>query len=106
MRWPIEQCFEECKNELGLDHYEGRSWNTWYRHTLLIFVAQLFLTRLRLKYKKTPVLTLSQARLPVVGYLSFAHPTSIKDYIGLVDYHMRHYEKAYYSHRKSKLLLL
>lgn len=52
MRWPIEQCFEECKNELGLDHYEGRSWNAWYRHTLLIFVAQLFLTRLRLKYKK------------------------------------------------------
>ena len=52
MRWPIEQCFEECKNELGLDHYEGRSWNAWYRHTLLVFVAQLFLTRLRLKYKK------------------------------------------------------
>jgi SRSO17 transposase len=52
MRWPIEQCFEECKNELGLDQYEARSWNAWYRHTLLVFIAHLFLTLLRLKYKK------------------------------------------------------
>jgi SRSO17 transposase len=52
LRWPIEQCFEECKNELGLDHYEARSWNAWYRHSLLVFVAHLFLTTLRLKYKK------------------------------------------------------
>jgi len=52
MRWPIEQCFEECKNELGLDHYEARSWNAWHRHTLLVFIAHLFLTGLRLKYKK------------------------------------------------------
>lgn len=52
MRWPIEQCFEECKNELGLDQCEGRSWNAWYRHTLLVFLAHLFLTLLRLKYKK------------------------------------------------------
>lgn len=52
MRWPIEQCFEECKNELGLDHCEGRSWNAWYRHSLLVFIAHLFLTELRLKYKK------------------------------------------------------
>ena len=52
MRWPIEQCFEECKNELGLDHCEARSWKAWYRHSLLIFIAHLFLTMLRLKYKK------------------------------------------------------
>jgi SRSO17 transposase len=52
MRWPIEQCFSECKNELGLDHCEARSWNAWHRHTLLVFLAHLFLTSLRLKYKK------------------------------------------------------
>ena len=52
MRWPIEQCFLECKNELGLDHCEARSWNAWHRHTLLVFLAHLFLTMLRLKYKK------------------------------------------------------
>lgn len=52
LRWPIEQCFLECKNELGLDHCEARSWIAWHRHTLLVFLAHLFLTTLRLKYKK------------------------------------------------------
>ena len=52
LRWPIEQCFLECKNELGLDHCEARSWNAWHRHTLLVLIAHLFLTTLRLKYKK------------------------------------------------------
>ena len=53
MRWPIEQCFQECKNELGLDHCEARSWNAWHRHKLLVFLAHLFLATLRLRYKKT-----------------------------------------------------
>jgi SRSO17 transposase len=52
MRWPIEQCFLECKNELGLDHCEARSWNAWHRHTLLVLLAHLFLTILRIRYKK------------------------------------------------------
>jgi len=56
MRWPIEQCFEECKSCLGLDQYEARSWNAWYRHTLLVFIAHLFLTIIRIKYKKKGVL--------------------------------------------------
>lgn len=54
MRWSIEQCFLECKCELGLDHCEARSWIAWHRHTLLVFLAHLFLTQLRLKYKKNP----------------------------------------------------
>jgi SRSO17 transposase len=53
-RWPIERCFQEDKSELGLDHYEHRSWPAWHRHTRLVFLAQLFLLRLRLKYKKSP----------------------------------------------------
>jgi SRSO17 transposase len=55
-RWPIERCFEEDKSELGLDHYEHRSWPAWHRHMRLVFVAQLFLVRLRLKFKKKPQL--------------------------------------------------
>ena len=51
-RWPIERCFEEDKSELGLDHYEHRSWTAWHRHMRLVFLAQLFLVRLQLKYKK------------------------------------------------------
>ena len=52
LRWPIEQCFQECKSCLGMDQYEARSWNAWYRHSLLVFVAHLFLTLIRLEYKK------------------------------------------------------
>lgn len=51
-RWPIERCFEEDKSELGLDHYEHRSWTAWHRHMRLVFLAQLFLLRLQRKFKK------------------------------------------------------
>ena len=53
-RWPIEQCFQEGKSDLGLDHYEHRSWPAWHRHTRLVFLAQLFLLRLQRRYKKSP----------------------------------------------------
>jgi len=48
MRWPIEQCFNEAKDELGMDHYEGRSWIGWHRHMLLVFLASAFLLEIRL----------------------------------------------------------
>jgi SRSO17 transposase len=51
-RWPIECCFQEDKSELGLDHYEHRSWTAWHRHMRLVFLAQLFLLRLQIKFKK------------------------------------------------------
>ncbi len=51
-RWPIERCFQEDKSELGLDHYEHRSRPGWHRHRRLVFLAQLFLVRLRLKFKR------------------------------------------------------
>ena len=51
-RWPIEQCFEDGKKHLGMDHYENRSWKGWHRHMLYVCLAMLFLLRLRLQYKK------------------------------------------------------
>ena len=48
MRWPIEQCFHEAKDELGMDHYEFRSWTAWHRHMLLVFIASAFLLEIRL----------------------------------------------------------
>jgi len=48
MRWPIEQCFNEAKDELGMDHYEFRSWTAWHRHMLLVFIASSFLLDIRL----------------------------------------------------------
>ena len=46
-RWTIEQCFEEAKGEVGLDHYEVRSWTGWYRHITLAMWAYALLTVLR-----------------------------------------------------------
>jgi len=51
-RWPIEQCFEDGKKHLGMDHYENRSWQGWHRHMLYVSLAMLFLLRLRLRFKK------------------------------------------------------
>jgi len=52
LRWPIEQCFQEGKENLGMDHYEHRSWPGWHRHMLFVFLAHLFLLQLRLKSQK------------------------------------------------------
>lgn len=42
-RWAIEQQYEDLKDELGLDHFEGRSFRGWARHAALIAVAYTFL---------------------------------------------------------------
>jgi SRSO17 transposase len=44
MRWKIELDYKQLKGELGLDHYEGRSWLGWYHHTALVSTAHGFLT--------------------------------------------------------------
>jgi SRSO17 transposase len=54
LRWPIEQCFQDGKSEIGMDHYEHRSWDAWHRHMTFVFVAQLFLLRVRHLLKKKP----------------------------------------------------
>lgn len=43
-RWSIEECFESAKGEVGLDHYEVRSFVGWYRHITLAMWAHAFLT--------------------------------------------------------------
>jgi SRSO17 transposase len=46
-RWTIESCFEAAKSEVGLDHYEVRSWTGWYRHITLAMWALALLVVLR-----------------------------------------------------------
>jgi SRSO17 transposase len=48
LRWKIELDYKQLKGELGLDHYEGRSWLGWYHHTGLVTAAHGFLTLERL----------------------------------------------------------
>jgi hypothetical protein len=44
-RWSIWQCHEECRPNLGLDHFEGRSWKGRPRHVMIVFVPHLFYGR-------------------------------------------------------------
>ncbi len=53
MRWPIEQCFQEGKGHVGMDHYEHRSWPAWHRHMIFVFLGLHFLLQLRTDLKKT-----------------------------------------------------
>jgi len=43
-RWKIEQDYQQLKEELGLDHYEGRNWTGWHHHVTLVMLAHAFLT--------------------------------------------------------------
>ena len=49
MRWKMELDCKQLKGELGLDHYEGRSWLGWHHHTGLVTAAHGFLTLERLR---------------------------------------------------------
>ena len=51
LRWRIELDYRQLKGELGLDHYEGRSWLGWHHHTALVTAAHGFLTLERLHPK-------------------------------------------------------
>jgi SRSO17 transposase len=50
-RWKIEQDYQQLKEELGLDHYEGRSWRGWHHHVTLVMLAHAFLTLENLRGK-------------------------------------------------------
>jgi SRSO17 transposase len=54
-RWPIERCFEDQKGEVGLTHWEGRTWTGLQRHLILTSVSHLFLAIAcqRLREKKS-----------------------------------------------------
>src|SRR5499427_800810 len=88
VRWAIEQCFEETKTELGLDHYEVRKYSGWH-------------LQIRLE-KKAPALTVSQVRrlLEVVLPLKVFQAD---DVLQLVAGMQQRQHRASRSHRKRRL---
>ena len=46
-RWTVECCFQQAKGEAGLDHYEVRRYDAWYRHITLAMLAHAFLVVMR-----------------------------------------------------------
>ena len=50
-RWRVERCFEDQKQEVGLDQWEGRHWLGLKRHLILTSVSYLFMVRVREKLR-------------------------------------------------------
>jgi SRSO17 transposase len=61
-RWKVEQDYQQLQEELGLDHYQGRSWKGWHHHVTLVMLAHAFLTLEGSRSKKTSGWTLPQTR--------------------------------------------
>jgi SRSO17 transposase len=51
-RWQVEEGCELAKQEAGLDEYEVRQWQGWYRHITLALVALAFLTVIKVEARK------------------------------------------------------
>jgi hypothetical protein len=74
-RWPIESCFRQGKEELGMDHYEVRGWRCVHRHFYVTQLSQLFCARVRQEYDDRSVvdrLTIEQVRSAMNTWLATA----------------------------------
>jgi SRSO17 transposase len=61
-RWAIEQHYQDLKSELGLDHFEGRTYPGWQHHLAISAVAFAFLQTERRRPRQAPRLTFPQVR--------------------------------------------
>ena len=106
MRWPIETCFEEGKQHIGMGDYQVRSWLGWHHHMTLCILDHFFLVRLRLKLKdKAPALTLPQTHLLLSGILP-KRRFDAQWVLEVLTYRQERNHAAHLSHRKRRLALL
>lgn len=113
-RWPIEDCFRETKEELGLDHFECRSWHCIHRHLFVTILSQLFCARTRQQLSPSDdvlsgeLLTTEQVRHAaqvVVGALPL--PPRIRQQLYQAEshrqtYHARRNAQSSQSHRATR----
>jgi SRSO17 transposase len=122
-RWHIEEDFETGK-DLGLDHYEVRSWTGWYRHITLVMLAHAFLTGicaqalplarpplvleapsgLEAAWQARPLLPLTVPEVRhLLGLLIWPPPSSVKRVLAWSYWRRWHGRCASYFHTKRRL---
>ena len=92
-RWICEQAHQQLKEELGLDHFEGRSWQGLHRHALMTMIAYAFLQTIAASQQQGAAARFSRTDLRQVVALAarYAIPTiyELRDYVeagGLISY--------------------
>lgn len=116
-RWPVESCFREGKEELGLDHYEVRGWRCVHRHFFVTQLSHLFCARMRQEYDhptdaQTERLTVEQIRSAMNTWLSAAdlkaeaRKTRYEAELQRQRYHQRRNRQARKSHTKTRIARL
>ena len=83
-RWPIEQQYRELKDELGLDHFEGRTYRGWTHHTVLTAIAFTFLQLERRRSAQTPRPTLPVVRLWVREIMAVLYVVNNRKLLNLI----------------------
>lgn len=76
-RWAIEQQYQELKDELGLDHFEGRSFAGWHRHVVLTAIAYAWLQHERRRARaRLPTLPVARAVITEIltAHFFVTHP--------------------------------
>ena len=85
-RWAIEQQYQELKDELGLDHFEGRSFPGWQRHVVLTALAYTWLQHERRRRgARLPTLPMARAVMTEIltAHFFVTHPYYLKTMLKL-----------------------
>lgn len=91
-RWAIEQQYLELKDELGLDHFEGRSFPGWHRHVLLTALAYTWLQHERRRAgARLPSLPIARAVITEVltAHFFVTNPRYLETMMKFRDFHLR-----------------
>jgi len=104
LRWAIEQCFQQTKTELGMDHYEVHKFPGLHHLIITCMLAYFFLWHLKNQDgEKVPSITLSQLRALLQVILPMK-PQTLETLIELVSWIHKRNHRARLSHRKRCLL--
>lgn len=97
-RWDIERCFQEAKQEVGLDEYQVQKWQAWYRHMVLCMVLLGVLTRLKSLFAEEGWTLTQVRRVMCIPFLARGMPQEQTWH--WLRWRRKHNTKAAEAHRK------